>query len=365
MWYTLYDYKIKRFKKMYITFNNKMEANSVTLFFCGNKYKISPESSLELPLAANNIKFTAGCELLDAFKDIDDIEKPEKLKDKIFYKLTKTFVEKMPEMVVQLDVDYEISDVTGDVTVDFTEGTYVAGNGKLADFFDLMPVGYIFPHIITSCGRVSVLKTEAVNKKKFLRLYRNVLLFVNSGLILVDWFFFIPEYLYIKFLVSKFNIEKKLKKLYSMSPAERILFMETQVDDEDTEKKHGCLTAILKGFIVLIVLILIGAWANSSEPDIIISEDFQSVYYFDETFVRTQGKLPEDAKKAFLENYSAAYPLGDGEYDEENYYCFVYEDSKGERYMWLQDNYDEDFDKEYKDYENPMVYKSIGEQETE
>ena len=70
-------------------------------------------------------------------------------------------------------------------------------------------------------------------------------------------------------------------------------------------------------------------------------------------------------KKAFLENYSAAYPLGDGEYDEENYYCFVYEDSNGNRYMWLQDNYDEDFDKEYKDYENPMVYKSIGEQETE
>ena len=140
-----------------------------------------------------------------------------------------------------------------------------------------------------------------------------------------------------------------------------------KITEEETEekKKHGCLTGILKVLLIVGVFVLIGAWASSSEPDIIISEDFQSVYYFDETFVRTDGKLPEDAKKTFLENYSAAYPIGDGEYDEVNYYCYVYEDSMGNRYLWLQDNYDEDFDKAYEDYENPMVYKSTGEQETE
>lgn len=48
----------------------------------------------------------------------------------------------------------------------------------------------------------------------------------------------------------------------------------------------------------------------------------------------------------------------------DNYYCYIYEDSEGNRYMWLKDGCteDENADKEYEDYENPIVYISIGEE---
>lgn len=350
---------------MYLIVNNKIELQSILVSCGGQKATVAPGESAEIPVFGNKIELTAeasAIDLLDGFEE----EKPETFKERVLMKLAKKFAEKVPDIGLNLKVTYEINNISGDVNIDFTEGCDVSGDNKIAEFFDLMPVGYMFPHIIASEGTVTVKKAEPTNKKKFLRLYRNLLLFVNSGLILVDWFFFIPEYLYINLQASDSVIKKKLNKLYSMSVPERILYMD-KITEEETEekKKHGCLTGILKVLLIVGVFVLIGAWANSSEPDIIISEDFQSVYYFDEIFVRTDGKLPEDAKKAFLENYSAAYPLGDGEYDEENYYCFVYEDSNGNRYMWLQDNYNEDFDKEYKDYENPMVYKSIGEQETE
>lgn len=343
---------------MYITFNNKFEHNSIVVFYNNQNYTIAPLSSVEVPLFGNKVQFTAengAFDLLDGFEE----EKPETFKERVLMKLTKKLVEKIPEIVLNVKVTYEISNISGDVSVDFTEGTYVVGGSRLAEFLDFLPVSCMFPHIITSDGTVAVKKTESTNKKKYLRLYRNMLLFMNSGFILIDWFLFIPEYLFIKILSADKIIERCIKKLYRMSVPERILFMEKQVDDT-TNEKHGCLIGIIKVLIVIAAFVLIAEWANSSDPNTIISEDFQSVVCFDETFVRIDSGLPEDAKKTFLEEYTAHYPIGEDEYDD-SYNCYIYEDSMGNRYLWLQD----DSEKEYKDYENPVVYKSIGEQETE
>ncbi|MBQ7118191.1 MAG: hypothetical protein IJN88_08280, partial [Clostridia bacterium] len=77
------------------------------------------------------------------------------------------------------------------------------------------------------------------------------------------------------------------------------------------------------------------------------------------------GGLPSDAEDVFLEDYTAFYPLADGEYDIDNYYCYIYETPDGTRYMWLKDNCTdkENAKKDYEDYENPLVYKSVREQE--
>ncbi|MBQ3128173.1 MAG: hypothetical protein IJC13_03930 [Clostridia bacterium] len=47
----------------------------------------------------------------------------------------------------------------------------------------------------------------------------------------------------------------------------------------------------------------------------------------------------------------------------DNYYCYIYETTDGTRYMWLKDNCtdEENKDKDYEDYDNPLVYKSVGE----
>lgn len=345
---------------MYLIINNKIELQSVIMSCGGQKVAVAPGASAEIPIFGNKIELTAEFSKLDLLDGFEE-EKPETFKERVLMKLTKKFAEKVPDIGLNLKVTYEINNVSGDVNVDFTEGCDVSGDNKIAEFFDLMPVGYMFPHIIASEGTITVKKAEPTNKKKFLRLYRTLLLFVNSGLILVDWFFFIPEYLYIKLLTTNNAIEKKLKKLYSMPVPERILYMD-KITEEETEekKKHGCLTGILKVLLVVGVFVLIGWWAISSDPATIISEDFQTVVCYDETFVRIDGGLPEDAKKTFLEEYTAYYSLDDGEYDD-SYYCYIYEDTEENRYLWLQD----DFEKNYEDYENPMVYKSIGEQETE
>ncbi|MBQ5323516.1 MAG: hypothetical protein J6J07_08775, partial [Oscillospiraceae bacterium] len=102
----------------------------------------------------------------------------------------------------------------------------------------------------------------------------------------------------------------------------------------------------------------------ASEPEVLIAEDLSRVVCFDETFIRTDVGLPPDAEKSFLEDYNAFYPLPDGEYDTENYYCYIYETPDGTRYMWLKDNCtDPKNDKrEYQDYESPLVFQSEGEQ---
>lgn len=269
---------------MYITFNNKFENNSIVVFYNNQNYTIAPLSSVEVPLFGNKIQFTAengAFDLLDGFEE----EKPETFKERVLMKLTKKFVEKIPEIVLNVKVTYEISNISGDVSVDFTEGTYIVGGSRIAEFLDFLPVSCMFPHIITSDGTVAVKKTELTNKKKYLRLYRNMLLFMNSGFILIDWFLFIPEYLFIKILSADKIIERCIKKFYRMSVPERILFMEKQVDDT-TNEKHGCLIGIIKVLIVIAAFVLIAEWANSSDPNTIISEDFQSVVCFDETFVR-------------------------------------------------------------------------------
>lgn len=96
--------------------------------------------------------------------------------------------------------------------------------------------------------------------------------------------------------------------------------------------------------------------------DVIISEDLNSVVCFDEKFVKIDGGLPSDAVDVFLEDYYAYYPLDNGEYDSDSYYCYIYETPDGTRYMWLKDNCtsEESEDMDYEDYDKPLVYKSAG-----
>ncbi len=354
---------------MYITFKNNSENSKMIIFLENRKYILNPENSVDVFCEKSNFIFETQCiafeELTDAINEFDKLEQPCRLKDKFLKKITKAFVEKLPEIILDLTMKYEVNcNNNQNVTINLYDGFYSVCDGKIADFFDIMGVDYVFSRAETD-NEIKVVDVTANNRKKFLKLMRMMLLFINSSIIFVDWFLFVPEYFTIKFLSSHFYIKRLFKKLYNKTAEERTsLFYEKEQSCEKEENKKGCLGSFIKIFLVLLVFGGICFWGLTSEPEVIISEDFSYVTCFDETFVKIDGGLPEDAEDVFLEDYSAYYSLVDGGYDMDNYYCHIYETPDGTRYMWLKDDCtnEENVDKSYEDYENPLVYKSIGEQ---
>lgn len=350
---------------MYITFKNNSESSKMVVSIKNQKYIINPENSIDVFWAEGNAVFETQCiafeELTDAINEFEESEKSYSFKDKLLAKLTKKFIEKLPEAVLDLTIKYEVSFNTNqNAIINLYDGFYSVCDGTIADFFDIMEVDYVFSRAETD-NEIKVVDVIANNSKKFLKLMRMMLLFINSGIIFVDWFLFLPEYFTIKFLSTHFYIKRLFKKLYNKTAEERArLFYEKEQNYEKEENKKGCLNSLIKTSLVLLVLGGICFWAFTSEPEVIISEDFSSVTCFDETFVRIDGKLPKNAEDVFLEDYSAYYPLVNGGYDMDNYYCHIYETPDGTRYMWLKDDCtnEENTDKNYEDYENPLVYKS-------
>lgn len=352
---------------MYITFRNNSTSGKMMISAENQKYIIEPESSVEVFCQSQKIVFEAQNaslgELTDMVNELDEEAKSYRFKDKMIAKLVKKFAEKLPELMLDISVKYE-ADISNsqNAVIDLDDGAYSVCDGDFADFIDMVPVGFIFSRAETDSGSIRVVDVTAMNRKKYLKLVRGILLFSHWGLFFVDLFFFIPEYLLQKIFSSHFFIKKLFVGLYN-KPADRrekLLYKKEQM--YEGEDKKGCLGGIIK---VIIFLLLVGGicyWAVTSEPEVIISEDFQSIVCFDETFVKIDGGLPENAEDVFLEDYWAYYPLPDGGYDMDNYYCYIYETPDGTRYMWLKDNCskEENADKDYDDYEAPLVYKSEG-----
>ena len=353
---------------MYVTFKNNSAGAKMIVTVQNQKQIINPESSVEFLVHNDNFQFIAETsamdELIDAVNEIDDSDKNDRLKDRILTKLAKKTAQKLPDTVLNTCVNYEVNSIDfSNITINLYDGAYAICNGSFADFLDLVPIGYIFPRAEAENGSIRVTDVNAINRKKYLKLIRNLLLFMHSGLTAINLLFFIPEYLIVKLLSSNFYIKTWLSVLYKKTFDEREFILkktEERYENENTKKKH--FPAALKVLIILAVVCVV-FWGITSEPDVVISEDFQSVVCFEETFVKIESGLPSDAEEVFLEDYNAFYPLSDGEYDMDNYYCYIYETPDGTRYMWLKDNCDdeENKDKDYEDYENPLVYKSVGE----
>ncbi len=351
---------------MYLTFKNN-STNKMTVTVENQKHIINPEDSVEVFCASAKVVFEAQTEVFNELTDAANEVKADKenyrLKDKILAKLAVKFVDKLPETVLDLSVKYGVncSDVQNTV-INLFDGVYSVCDGKVADFFDMVPVFYMFSRAETETESIRVVDVTALNRKKFLKLVRNLLLFFRFGL--YELIFFVPEYFSVKFYSSHFFINRLVSGFYEKTAEERSgLLSEKEKTYETEEKKGGCLKSFVKVMIVLLILGGIVAWILTSEPDVIVSEDLNSVVCFDEKFIKIEGGLPSDAEDIFLEDYYAYYPLEDGEYDSDSYYCYIYETPDGTRYMWLKDNCRSKDAKnmDYDDYENPLVYKSVGE----
>ena len=325
---------------MYITFKNY--TSSKMIISLGNqKTTVNPESFAEVFHSGGKLEFEAQTAVFEEFADtLDEIgatDENDSLKDRILTKLTKKFFKKATEGVLNLSIKYEVdlADCQNPV-INLFEGAYSLFDSKLADAFDMPPIAMVFCRAETDCGQIKATDATALNRKKYLKLWRNILLFANWGFFL-DLFFFLPEYLTAKIFSSHFFIKRMFISLYKKPPMERERILADKERKYEEEEPAGCFTYLLKGIIVLVILIGIVMWIGSGDPDVIISEDFSSVVCFEETFVKIDGGLPADAEDVFLEDYTAYYPLAEGGYDMDNYYCHIYETPDGSRYMWIKD----------------------------
>ena len=359
-----------RLISMYVTFKNHSTGSKMIVTVENQRYIINPESSLEVFCCRDKVVFEAQAEsfdeLADMLNELDEEAVSYSFKDRILAKLTKKFAEKLPQVALNTMIKYEASFRNSDnSTINLYDGVYSVCDGRIAYYYlDMIPVGYVFSRAEAENAEIRVLDVNANNRKKYLKLMRNMLLFMNWNFILPDLFLFIPEYSAIKICSSHLFIKRLFVGLYNKSADERASILSDKEEQyEREEKREGCFTSLIKGLVILLIFGRICYWTMTSEPDVIISEDFSSVVCFDETFVKIDSGIPDDADDVFLEDYSAYYPLADGEYDMDNYYCYIYETPEGTRYMWVKDNCadKESAKKDYEDYDNPLVYKSVGE----
>lgn len=356
---------------MYVTFKNIEENEKMIIFVENQKYIINPEESVEIFFKNKKIVFETQSsvfeELTDSLNELEEEMQSYSFKDRILAKLTKKLVNKLPEIALDLSIKYEAEfNDCENPTINLCGEAYSVCDGKFADMLDMMPVMYVFPRAETDCGNIKAADVTSTNLKQFLKLMRNLLLFKHWGWFFVELFFFIPEYLIIKFYSSHFYTKNLFCGFYNRTAAERArIFLEKEQFYEKDDEKSGCLSSLLKALPALLIIGAICFWGITSEPKVVVAEDFGSVTCFDETFIKINGGLPSDAEDVFLEDYSAYYTLPDGSYDTDNYYCYIYETPDGTRYMWLKDNCsnEENQSKDYEDYDNPLVYKSVGEKE--
>lgn len=338
---------------MYITFRNNSKDNKVTVTANNRSITINPEASADIFFSNNTVEFSAYISPLealnDAIADMDEEIKDYGLKDKIIAKLTKLFAKKLNDMMLNIEVGYRVDfNASENAVVDLYDGVYSVCDGKFADFLDMVPVMYSFSRVETDNGKISVNNISLINKKKYLKFFRNLLLFANSGLIIVDWFLFIPSYLIVRYFASDFYVRNLLKRLYSKNFDLRQKILDEKERSIDKDEKGGsCLSTLIKVVVFLLILAGLVIWANNGENDVVLSEDLSVINCFEETYVRIDGALPKNAEKSFLESYFAFYPLNNGEYDSDRFYCNVYETADGTRYILMTDN---------EDTENPLVY---------
>lgn len=213
---------------MNIIFKNISTDNKVSVFMENQKYVMNPGESVSACCVGEKGVFAT--EILPFEKLLDSVNEDfseESLKDRILLKLTKKLVEKLPEMVLALRVNYEVeSKAAQSVTVVLSDGVYVVCGGVIADLLDLTPICYSFTRVETENGQLKPLDVTVTNRKQYLKLIKKVLLFMHWGLFFLNLTFFIPEYIIVKFCCSRFYLKSFLTKLYKKTPEEREKILE-------------------------------------------------------------------------------------------------------------------------------------------
>ena len=349
---------------MFVTFRNNSSDTSIRLNVSGSEYIIDGQSCVKVAVDDASVVFYAEMLPTDLSNAFDGEETPKKLKDRIFFKLAKKFAEKIPELGLYSSCEYKLTEITDGMTVELYDGGYSILDGTLSQWlFEMVPIIFTFARAEVLSGKLKFVRAKLVNRKKYLKIIRNLLIFLDLELFLPNLIFFIPKYIIESFLATGLCLTLIMKRLYSMPVTNRVHKINSNLKDSGISSKRSFFSVAIKCIIAVAVIYAIGYFLVSSDPEVIVSTNLKTVECYDEVFVQIPEGLPDDAEKVLFQNYYAYYQINDDEYVSDKYYCYIYEDAEGERYMWLKDGCDlsENENREYEDYDKPLVYKSIGE----
>ena len=128
---------------MYMTFKNNSTSETMVVCAENRQLTISPETSAEIFCKSDRIIFEAQTTAIEEFEgkinNIDDNDKNDSLKDRILTKLFKKVAKKLPSVILDTAVKYEIefTDCQNPV-VNLFDSEYSVCDGKFAEFWDMI-----------------------------------------------------------------------------------------------------------------------------------------------------------------------------------------------------------------------------------
>lgn len=133
---------------MYITFKNNSESENMVVTVDNGVHFLEPGKTTEVFCSSSKVIFEAKVTVFDELnnlvKELDEETEDYSFKDKILSKFSKKLAEGISKAVLDIIVKYEISCKSDNTVVHLYDGMYSVCDGKIADAFDIMPIGYIF-----------------------------------------------------------------------------------------------------------------------------------------------------------------------------------------------------------------------------
>lgn len=253
---------------MVVSFRNNSSDCRIKLNINNAAYLLEAGKSAEISVYDEKVTFFAEMLPEDLTAGWDTEETPKKLRDRILHKLARKFAEKIPELGLYSVCEYELSEITDGMTVELYDGGYSILDGKLSEYlFEMIPVLFTFARAEVMSGNLKFVRARLVNRKKYLKIIRNLLLFIDIELFLPNLLFFIPKYIIERFVASSIVLTCIMKQLYTMSVTDRGHRINAKLKDTDISSKRSFFAAAIKTVLAILVIFGIGYMVVTTEPE--------------------------------------------------------------------------------------------------
>ena len=311
---------------MIVAFRNNTSDSQIKVNVADSEYLINAQSAVNVSICDSSLSFTAELLPSDLSKSFEGEETPTKLKDRILFRLAKKFAEKIPQLGLYSVCEYSLSEITDGMTVELYDGAYSVLDGMFSQWFmEMIPVVFTFARAEAVTGKLSFNRARLVNRKKYLKTVRNILLFLDLELFLANLLFFIPKYAIERFAATGSCLTMIMKRLYSMPVTKRVHKINENLKDPDIPSKRSILSLLIK--VVLIIAVIYGFGYMFVSDDI---KAVDSIGSYEECGYYTSGGFIDYADYA-------KYFYAEADFEENEYFVQMTADKKTELQKYVED----------------------------
>ena len=311
---------------MVVSFRNNSSDCRIKLNINDAAYLLEAGKSAEISVYDEKVTFFAEMLPEDLTAGWDTEETPKKLRDRILHKLARKFAEKIPELGLYSVCEYSLSEITDGMTVELYDGAYSVLDGMFSQWFmEMIPVVFTFARAEAVTGKLSFNRARLVNRKKYLKTVRNILLFLDLELFLANLLFFIPKYVIERFAATGICLTMIMKRLYSMPVTKRVHKINENLKDPDIPVKRSILSALIK--VILIIAVIYGIGYMFVSDDI---KAVDSIGSYEECGYYTSGGFIDYADYA-------KYICTEADFEGNEYFVQMTADKKTELQKYVED----------------------------